>query len=128
MQDTFALHQACYALDYTPQRLQQEWPCVSSEVSQLVSEFCYRQTGFGRLAWDSPGYEDPYYVIRLLHSAFDEMDAEQLRRRSLPKTPQSLRPLPACERRSLRSGVCLGFGWIFWNGRHGMCAVRFMSA
>ena len=92
MQDTFALHQACCALDYTPQRLQQEWPRVSSEVFQLVSEFCHRQTGFGRLAWDSPGYEDPDYVIRLLHSAFDEVDAEQLRQRlSFAKRPAVIR-------------------------------------
>ena len=94
MQDTFALYQACCALDYTPQRLQQEWPRVSSEVFQLVREFCYRQTGFGRLAWDSPGYEDPDYVIRLLHSAFDEVDAEQLRRRlSFAKRP-AVTPVP----------------------------------
>jgi len=95
MQHTFALYQACYALDYTPQRLQQEWPRVSSEVFQLVSKFCDRQTGFGRLAWDSPGYEDPYYVIRLLHSAFEEVDAEQLRRRlSFTKKP-AVTPSPA---------------------------------
>ena len=88
MQNTFVLYQACCALDYTPQRLQQEWPRVSSEVFQLVSEFCHRQTGFGRLAWDSPGYEDPDYAIRMLHSAFDEVDAEQLRRRlSFAKRP-----------------------------------------
>ena len=88
MKDTFALHQRCCALNYPPQKLQHEWPRVSSEVFRLVSEFCRRQTGFGRLAWDSPGYEDPEYVIRLLHSAFDEVDAEQLRRRlSFAKRP-----------------------------------------
>ena len=81
MQNTFALYQACCALNYTPQRLQREWPRVSSEVFHLVSEFCNRQTGFGPLAWDSPGYENPSYVVRLLHSAFDDVDAEQVRRR-----------------------------------------------
>ena len=81
MQNTFALYQACCALDYTPQRLQHEWPHAPSEVFHLVSKFCNRQTGFGPLAWDSPGYEDPDYVIRLLHSAFDEVNAEQVRRR-----------------------------------------------
>jgi hypothetical protein len=81
MQNTFALYQACCVLDYTPQRLQREWPCVSPGVFRLVSEFCNRQTGFGPLAWDSPGYEDPNYVVRLLHSAFNEVDAEQVRRR-----------------------------------------------
>ena len=81
MQNAFALYQACSALNYTPERLQREWPRVSPEALQLVSEFCHRQTGFGPLAWDSPGYEDPNYVVRLLHSAFNEVDAEQVRRR-----------------------------------------------
>ncbi len=88
MQNTFALYQFCCVLDYTPHRLQREWPRVSPEVFHLVSEFCTRQTGFGPLAWDSPGYEDPNYVVRLLHSAFDEVDAEQVRRRlSFAKRP-----------------------------------------
>jgi hypothetical protein len=81
MQNTFALYQACSVLDYMPQRLQREWPSVSPEVFRLVSEFCNRQRGFGPLAWDSPGYEDPNYVVRLLHSAFNEVDAEQVRSR-----------------------------------------------
>ena len=34
MQNTFALYQACCALNYTPQRLQHEWPRVSPEVFQ----------------------------------------------------------------------------------------------
>lgn len=88
MQDMFALYQDCCALNYTPQRLQREWPRVPSEVFHLVSKFCNRQTGFGPLAWDSPGYEDPSYVARLLHSAFDEVNAEQIRRRlSFTKRP-----------------------------------------
>jgi hypothetical protein len=88
MQNTFELYQACCALNYGPQRLQREWPRVSPEVFQLVVEFCDRQTGFGPLAWDSPGYEEPTYVVRLLHSAFDEIDAEQVHRRlSFTKEP-----------------------------------------
>ncbi|MBA2435552.1 MAG: hypothetical protein H0V54_10835 [Chthoniobacterales bacterium] len=89
MQNSFALYQACGTLHYSPQQLQREWPRVSPEVFQLVTEFCHRQTGFGPLAWDSPGYEEPNYVIRLLHSAFHEVDAEQLRRRlSLADKPE----------------------------------------
>ena len=88
MQNTFALYEACCALNYTPQRLQREWPRVPPQVFQLVSEFCQRQTGFGPLAWDSPGYEDPNYVVRLLHSAFHEVDTEQVRQRlSFAKRP-----------------------------------------
>jgi hypothetical protein len=93
MQSMFTLYQACRALNYTPQRLQREWPRVSPEVFQLITEFCNRQSGFGPLAWDSPGYEDPNYVVRLLHSAFDEVDAEQVRRRlSFAKRPAVARP------------------------------------
>lgn len=79
-QNLFALYEACCALSCTPRRLQRDWPRVPSEVFHLVTKFCKRQTGFGPLAWDSPGYEDPKYVVRLLHSAFDEVDAEQVRR------------------------------------------------
>jgi hypothetical protein len=93
MHNMFALYEACCALDYPPPRLQREWPRVPAKVSQLVSEFCHCQTGFGPLAWDSPGYEDPNYVVRLLHSAFSEVDAEQIGRRvsflRRPATPQS---------------------------------------
>jgi hypothetical protein len=94
MQNTFALYEACCALNYTPQRLQREWPRVSPEIFHLVSEFCNRQTGFGPLAWDSPGYEDPNYVVGLLHSAFNEVDAEQVRRRlSFAKRPPAARSI-----------------------------------
>jgi len=88
MQDTFALYQACCALKYPPERLEREWPRVSPEVFRLVSEFCNRQTGFGPLAWDAPGYEDPNYVVRLLRSAFKEVDVEQVGRRlSMARSP-----------------------------------------
>jgi hypothetical protein len=98
MQNTFALYQACRALDYTPQRLQHEWPRVPPEVFQLVRDFCAHQTGFGPLAWDSLGYENPNYVARLLHSAFEEVSAEQVRRRlscaERPEVARSSADLP----------------------------------
>ena len=81
MQNTFGLYEACCALNYAPQRLNREWPRVSPKVFQLIGEFCNRQTGFGPIAWDSPGYEDPGYVVRLLHSAFDDVDVGQVRGR-----------------------------------------------
>jgi len=112
MQNTFALYQACRALDYTPQRLQRQWPRVSPEVFRLVGEFCDRQTGFGPLAWDSPGYEDPNYVIRLLHSAFDEVNAEQVRRRlSFAKRPVVVRSTSDVPARIAAFWRVLGF-WL----------------
>lgn len=93
MQDMFALYQACGALNYTPQQLQRDWPRVPTAVFHLVTDFCNRKTGFGPLAWDSAGYEDPSYVIRLLHSAFNGVDAEQVRQRlSFAKRPADARP------------------------------------
>lgn len=74
----FALQQACRALGYPPSRLRHEWPNVSPETFCLVSDFCHQQQGFGPLAWDSPGYENPDYVVRLLFSAFNEVDPEQV--------------------------------------------------
>ena len=112
MQNTFALYQACCDLNYTPQRLQREWPSVSPEVFHLVSEFCNRQTGFGPLAWDSPGYEDPNYVVRLLHSAFKEVDAEQVRRRlSFAKRPAVARSTIAVPTKIAALRRVLGF-WL----------------
>jgi hypothetical protein len=93
MQNTFALYETCCVLDYTPQRLHREWPRVSPEVFRRVGEFCKRQTGFGPLAWDSAGYEDANYVVRLLHSAFDEVNADQVRRRlAFAQRPVVARP------------------------------------
>lgn len=108
LQNTFALYQACRRLDYSPQRLRHEWPAVTPKVVQLVNEFCQRQTGFGPLAWDSQGYEDARYVVRLLHSAFDEVDVEHLcQRRFAPtnsavaRSPQSVPEKIAALRRVL---------------------------
>jgi hypothetical protein len=112
MQETFALHQACFVLGYTPQTLRQKWPHVSSDVFQLVINFCRRHTGFGRLAWDSPGYEDPDYVIRVLHSACDDVDAEQLRQRlSFAKAPVLASPASQGATRIATLRRVLGF-WL----------------
>ena len=111
-QNTFALYQACSARNYTPQRLQREWPRVLPEVFCLVGEFCKRQTGFGPLAWDSPGYENPSYVVRLLHSAFDEVNTEQVRRRlSFAKRPVVARTYSYVPERIAALRRVLGF-WL----------------
>ncbi len=114
MQNMFALYEGCCLLNYPPQRLQREWPRVSPEVFHLVSEFCNRQTGFGPLAWDSPGYEDPNYVIRLLHSAFNEVDAEQVRRRlSFAKRPAVARSTTGMPTKIAALRRVLGFWLVF---------------
>jgi len=124
MQNTFALYEACCALNYTPQRLQREWPRVPPEVFQLVSEFCKRQTGFGPLAWDSPGYEDPNYVVRLLHSAFNEVDAEQVHRRlSFAKKPAVARSTTGVSTKTAALRRVLGF-WLDFLERETWYARR----
>jgi hypothetical protein len=124
MQNTFALYEACCVLNYPPQRLQREWPRVPAEVFQLVSEFCNRQTGFGPLAWDSPGYEDPNYVVRLLHSAFNEVDAEQVRRRlSFAKRPAAPRSTASVSTKVAALRRVLGF-WLDFLERETWYARR----
>ena len=88
LRKTFALEEACRQLGYPPRRLLREWPDVSPAVFLLVKDFCHHQRGFGPLAWDSPGYEDPEYVVRLLSSAFADVDSEQLRAK-LSVSPKS---------------------------------------
>ncbi len=112
MQETFALYEACAARSYNPQRLREHWPDVSPEVIQLVKDFCKRQTGFGPLAWDSPGYEDPSYVIRLLHSAFDGVDTKQVTRRiALAERPTLTRSSSKAGARVVALRRVLGF-WL----------------
>jgi hypothetical protein len=114
MQNLFALYEACRALNYTPRRLQREWPRVPLEVFQIVSTFCNRQTGFGPLAWDSPGYEDPSYVARLLYSAFHGMDEEQFRQRlSFAKRPAVARSTSDGPAKSAALRRVLGF-WLYF--------------
>ena len=124
MQNMFALYEACCALDYPPPRLQREWPRVPAKVYQLVSEFCNRQTGFGPLAWDSPGYEDPNYVVRLLHSAFSEVDAEQVGRRvSFVRRPAASRPAAGVSTKVAALRRVLGF-WLNFLERETWFARR----
>jgi len=124
MQNTFALYEACCALNYTPQRLQREWPRVPPQVFQLVSEFCQRQTGFGPLAWDSPGYEDPNYVVRLLYSAFHEVDTEQVRQRlSFAKRPAVARSTTGTSTKIAALRRVLGF-WLDFLERETWYARR----
>src|SRR5439155_17215421 len=57
------LAQRCDRLGYGPDRLATEWPDVAPEVSGAVRVFCQQQTGFGPVAWESPGYETPGRVF-----------------------------------------------------------------
>ena len=76
-----ALHDQCKELGYRPKQLELEWPAVPTDAKVLVLDFCRRQTGFGPLPWDSPGYEDPRYALAALRAAFSDVDPEEMRRK-----------------------------------------------
>lgn len=128
MQNTFGLYEACCALDYSPERLLREWSRVPPQVFHLVTEFCNQQTGLVRSPGTRPGMKIRFmslgcFTRPLMRSTRNKFAVVYLS----VEDPQSLRPLPVRERKSLFSGACLGFGWNFWNGKRGMCAVRFTS-
>jgi hypothetical protein len=72
---------ACRARGYPPDRLDAEWPDVSPEVMELVHRFCRSHRGFGPLAWEAAGYEDPGYVVSACRAAFSGADIEDLKTR-----------------------------------------------
>src|SRR5262249_41848381 len=78
-----ALHLRCLELGYTAERLEAEWPTVSPPIAAAVRNFCAHQTGFGPLAWEAPGYEEPWYVFRVMRAAFANADRDELRQRYL---------------------------------------------
>src|SRR5207253_1294622 len=49
------LYLRCLDHGFGPERLEQEWPAVPAEVNDEVCAFCEHQTGFGPVAWESPG-------------------------------------------------------------------------
>jgi hypothetical protein len=83
--DLLALFLDCRARGYPPERLEAEWPAVAAEVAARVRGACDRLAGFGPLAWDAPGYEQPRYVFRVLRAAFGQVDPDELRRRLAAK-------------------------------------------
>lgn len=50
------------------------WPEVSSEVSELVNRFADAHTGYGPLAWEAPGFDDPAVVVGALETIVTSRD------------------------------------------------------
>jgi hypothetical protein len=73
--DAAALARDCAALGVPPDRLARDWPDVDPRAATRVHVFCRDHAGFGPLAWDALGYEDPPYVVALLRATFDGGDA-----------------------------------------------------
>ena len=76
-----ALCISCRARGFSPDRLATAWPDVPIEVTRSIGSFCRDHTGFGPLAWEAAGYEDPRYVISILESTLADGDPEALLRR-----------------------------------------------
>jgi hypothetical protein len=75
---------SCDARGYSPERLRTEWPLVPSDVAAMVRDFCRDHAGFGPLACEAPGYEDPRYVIGILEGMLADDDPAALLRRLGP--------------------------------------------
>lgn len=59
---------ACADAGYSPPRLASEWPDVGVEVKKHVLRFADDHVGFGPLAWEAPGYDDPSFVVAAMTS------------------------------------------------------------
>jgi len=74
----------CHERGYSPERLRTEWPLVPPDVVTMVEDFCRDHTGFGPLACEAPGYEEPRYVIGILAGMLADNDPAALLRRLGP--------------------------------------------
>jgi hypothetical protein len=104
-----ALYLACRARGYSPEQLEAEWPQLRPDVARLLRDFCRDQAGFGPLAWDAPGYENPLYALRALKAAFTNVDPDALRHRLACPQP----PVPPTASESTRS-LALRRTLTFW--------------
>lgn len=50
----------------TPEQLLKRWPGVPAEARRSLEEFCRVFNGVGPVAWESPGFETPAYVLQAL--------------------------------------------------------------
>ena len=85
------LYRDCRDRGYSLERLEAEWPEVEPAIAALVRRFCARYTGYGPLAWEAPGYEQPRYVFRILSATLLHADPDDVLCRLSP----SHRPAPA---------------------------------
>ncbi len=97
-----SLCRSCHARGYSPERLRTEWPLVPPEVATMVEEFCDDHTGFGPLACEAPGYEDPRYVIGILEGMLADDDPAALLRRLAPSARIPSVEIPWAETSPLR--------------------------
>jgi hypothetical protein len=97
--DLAGLVLACRRRGYGPARLEAAWPEVDPDTARAVHRFSVEHTGLGPLAWDSPGFEDPAYVVRAARWAFQGVDPEPAGV-APPKVPV---PDPRAPKRGLRA-------------------------
>jgi hypothetical protein len=91
------LRARCTEAGWPPARLGAGWPAVDEDVARAVWAFCADHAGFGPLAWDSPGYESPEYVLRMLRATEGGEPAPRAAGAGLPsgaRAPSSSPPRP----------------------------------
>ncbi|NNF64722.1 MAG: hypothetical protein HKN07_10740 [Acidimicrobiia bacterium] len=64
--DLSALSSACLEHGCNAHELARSWPDVAPAVRALVTGFAHSHTGYGPLAWEAPGFEDPAVVVSAL--------------------------------------------------------------
>lgn len=79
-EDLHELAISCTDGGYPPHRLAAEWPDVGPEAKKHVLRFADEHVGFGPLAWEAPGYDDPQFVVSALST---------VRAIDRPMTPQT---------------------------------------
>ncbi len=81
----------CEQRGWPPRLLRARWPDVDSEVSDAVWRFCADHAGFGPVAWEAPGFDDPRYVLQ----AMDGLGSGQVSKAAIPSSRlEDLIPAP----------------------------------
>jgi hypothetical protein len=87
--DLLRLAERCDACGWPPERVAAAWPRVDAGVANAVRAFAAEHVGWGPLAWETPGHEDPATVVTLMAAAYGDPErrrvaAGRARRRADP--------------------------------------------
>ncbi len=64
--DLATLAERCAATGISPAELRDRWPGVPPEVAAMVRQFAADHCGFGPLAWEAPGFDEPSFVLEAM--------------------------------------------------------------
>ena len=78
-QNVTSLYHELRAAGYSVTQLRSDWPDVPESIASQIRGFCFSPSGFGPLAWEAAGFEDPRYLLDLFARTFGDGDAPPLR-------------------------------------------------